>query len=489
MKASRPHQDQAVALLKKSIASGKRRPMLQISTGGGKTFVAAMITQGARAKGNRVCFFVDAISLIDQTVERFNELGITEIGVIQSDHPMMDYKQPVQIASIQTAQNKPGLPPGDIYIVDEAHVTYRRLLQQMADSDKVFIGLSATPWTKGLGNHYDDLIQPITMQGLMDEGYLCPFRVFAPSHPDLSKVKTVAGDYQEDQLAAVMGEDKLLADIVRTWLQRGENRPTIAFCVDRAHAQLVQQRFLSAGVGCGYIDGKTSRAERKAIEEQLNRGELQVVASVGCLTKGVDWSIGCIILARPTKSEMLYTQMVGRGLRVNPEAGPDCIILDHSDTTLRLGFVTDIDKPELCKAKGKEKQKPTERKEPLPKECPSCSFLKPPKVSKCPQCSFEPTRESEIREGSGQLVELGDDRKPKKEKFTKEMKQEWYSGLIHLCKKRGYQPGWVAQKYRQKFGVWPQGLNDIAKEPGMDLVNWENSERIRWAKGKGRQAA
>ena len=78
-----------------------------------------------------------------------------------------------------------------------------------------------------------------------------------------------------------------------------------------------------------------------AIGRRLREGQIKVVCNVYCLTTGVDWDVRCIILARPTKSEILYTQIIGRGLRT-AEGKTDCLVLDHSDTTLRLGFVTDI---------------------------------------------------------------------------------------------------------------------------------------------------
>jgi Helicase conserved C-terminal domain len=91
-----------------------------------------------------------------------------------------------------------------------------------------------------------------------------------------------------------------------------------------------------AGVSAGYIDAYTPSAERKQIERQFHAGEITVVCNVGCLTTGADWDVRCIILARPTKSEMLFVQIIGRGLRT-ATGKLDCLILDHSDTHARLG--------------------------------------------------------------------------------------------------------------------------------------------------------
>jgi superfamily II DNA or RNA helicase len=123
----------------------------------------------------------------------------------------------------------------------------------------------------------------------------------------------VAGDYHEGQLSTVMSEAKLTADIVKTWLEKGEDRPTLAFCVDLAHARKLRDQFEAAGVSCGYVDAFTSRLERNEIAEKFRARLYQVVCSVGTLTTGIDWDVRCIILARPTKSEIRYVQIIGEG--------------------------------------------------------------------------------------------------------------------------------------------------------------------------------
>jgi DNA or RNA helicases of superfamily II len=487
MKELRPHQVKAIKELRHAIGKeGVKRVMLMLATGAGKTVIAAAIIRMAREKGNRVLFVVDAISLIDQTVQSFYDEGICEIGVIQADHPMTEWSRPVQVASVQTLKNR-GMPKADLVIIDEAHCQHEFMNKTMADPEweKVpFIGLSATPWSKGLGNVFQKLIVPVTMQQLMDDKYLCPFRVFAAEHPDLSGVKMVRGDYHEGQLADVMNDGALIADIVATWARLGEGRPTLCFCVDRAHAKQVQLRFEDAGVPAGYIDAFTPDSERRAIRRKLDAGEIKVVCNIGCLTKGVDWAIGCIILARPTRSEMLYVQMVGRGLRVN-EGIPDCIILDHADNTLRMGFVTDLNHAEMCTAKRGERGK-VERKEALPKECagPGCGFIKPPKVKECPVCGFAPNAQSDIEEEDGELVEVTPG-KTAKAKATMVDKQRWLAELNCIARERGYNPNWASQQYRSKFGVWPNQLNRSVVEPaGPEVRSYVRSQQIRYAKSR-----
>ena len=482
----RPHQTKALEMLKYSLGKGHKRPMVQAPTGFGKTVLGQAIVKGALAKGNRVIFCVPAISLIDQTVESFWAAGINQIGVIQADHELTNPNMPVQVASIQTLHRR-RIPDADVVVIDEAHKWFKFYERWFELWNAVpFIGLSATPWTKGLGKHYDDLIIAATTQELIDAGYLSDFRVYAPSHPDLSGVKTRAGDYAEDQLAEVMNENVLVADAVRVWKERGENRPTLCFCVDRAHAKHMQERFKAAGVPAGYIDAYTTREEREEVRKAFHDGSIKVVCNVGCLTTGVDWDVRCIVLCRPTKSEILFTQIIGRGLRT-ADGKDDCLILDHSDTHLRLGFVTDIHHEKLDDGQERKNSK-QERKDPLPKECPSCSFLKPPKVSQCPACGFKPEKTTDIEAGEGELQELKRKQKTNRE-MTAEEKERFYGELLWWADDKGYSQGWASHKYKEKTGVWPnkyKGAPLVAVSE--DTKKWIISQQIRYAKGKKRAA-
>lgn len=477
----RHHQQQAIALLRASLARGNRRVVLQMPTGAGKTRTAAEIVNGALSKGNRVCFTVPAISLIDQTVDAFEAEGIFDLGVIQACHPRTQPNMPVQIASVQSLARR-GLPDVGVVVVDECHMQHEVITKWMVDEPgKTFIGLSATPWARGMADHWQDLVIPVRMQELIDAGFLSPFRVFAPSHPDLSGVSTVAGDYHEGQLADVMSDRVLVADIVQTWQDRACNRPTLVFAVNRAHAAKLQGEFARAGVAMGYCDAHVDRIERAFLFDQMASGELAGIVNVGTLTTGVDADVRCIVLARPTKSEMLFVQMIGRGLRTAPGKA-DCLILDHADNHARMGFVTDIHHHSLLAGQEKRALTRKEKGEPMPKECPACHTLKAPKISECPACGFTPTRQSDIEAEEGELVELT--RKPKKEKFTQDQKSQWMGGLLWVARDKGYSTGWASHKYREKFGVWPQGVDRLAMPPTDELRNWLKSKAIARAKAQ-----
>jgi|ADGO01.1.fsa_nt_gi DNA or RNA helicases of superfamily II len=147
--------------------------------------LGAAIVEGALAKGNRVIFTVPALSLVDQTVIALWNEGIHDVGVIQGDHELTNASRPVQVASVQTLMRRE-IPAADVVVIDEAHKVfdlYGRWMSAPGWERVPFIGLSATPWTKGLGRLFDDLLIAATTEDLIRDGYLSPFRVFAPSHP------------------------------------------------------------------------------------------------------------------------------------------------------------------------------------------------------------------------------------------------------------------------------------------------------------------
>ena len=486
-----PHQEQAIVMLRQALASGSKRPMLMAPTGAGKTVLAASIIDLARAKGRRVIFTVPAIELVDQTAREFYAEGVRDVGVIQADHPMTDPSKPVQIASVQSLQRR-FIPEADLVIVDEAHRVFSFVEDWMTRDDWLavpFIGLSATPWTKGLGRLYDRLIIAATTAGLIEAGRLSPFKVFAPSHPDLAGVRTVRGDYHEGDLSTAMGKGTLTADIVSTWLKLGEDRPTLCFAVDRAHAKTLQVQFEAAGVPTGYIDALTPRDERDAIRRQFKAGAIKVVCNIGVLTTGVDWDVRCIILARPTKSEILYTQIVGRGLRLG-EGKDHCVILDHSDTTLRLGFVTDIHHSKLNDGTPAGGEDDRVAVPPKPKECPNCHYVRAPRVQSCPSCGHVTETISRVEFQDGELVDISGQRKANKEDWAEKI--AFVRQLKAYAVSKGKRDGWVSHKYKARFGVWPNDPRVRYATPAADISpevrSWIQAQNIRYAKSQGRAA-
>jgi len=473
-KILRPHQAASLDMLRSSLGRGNRRVVLQAPTGFGKTVVSAAIMEGALRKGRSVLFTVPRIALVDQAVAECEGQGIDSIGVIQANHPRTDRYARVQVASVDTLARR-DLPekPG-VVIVDECHFGSRVIPQLMeAWPDVHFIGMSATPWARGMGLIWQDLVVAATTASLIEAGFLSRFVVFAPDVPDLAGVKVARGDYTEQGLAEVMGDRKLVGHIAQTWLERGEDRPTLAFGVNCAHARQIAAEFDRAGVATAYCDAFTDRVERQHIERQFRAGDVRVVCSVRTLTTGVDWPVSCIIDAAPTQSEMLHVQRIGRGLRINP-GSEECVVLDHAGNSLRLGLVTDIHHETLDATEPGARQA-KKAPEKLPKPCAACGVLHTGRV--CPACGMERKPGSGLETVDGDLVEVTGAKVP-----TMQDKQRFWSMALALDAKRGRGGRLAKGLYRGKFGVWPRGLADRHLPPDGAFLRYEHSRRIAYAK-------
>jgi DNA repair protein RadD len=481
----RPRQVALNERIDAAIGEGCRRLIAQAPTGFGKTNLAAHRLRHLQGSGRRAIFTVPALSLVDQTIEKLFAEGVTNVGVIQASHRMTNRDRLIQVATPQSLQRRE-IPDADEIIVDEVHIwfakLYPKLLGDPRFADVPIIGLTATPWSRGLGKHFHRLIIGATTAQLIEDKFLSSFRSFAPASPDLTGVRTIAGDYHEGDLADAVNKTTLVANVVETWQAQANNRPTLCFAVDRAHAKHLQQQFIAAGVSAEYIDAYTPAFERWEIGKRFHAGEVKVVCNVGCLTTGVDWDVRCIILARPTKSEILYVQMVGRGLRT-AEGKADCLILDHSDNHTRLGFVTDIHHEKLDDGEPK-RAAVVDKAEALPKKCIKCSFLKPPKMLQCPCCGFIPVPQPGAVHRDGELVELTSRSEAKQ--ATKHDQITFYSELRGFAQERGYKTGWAAQQYRTKFGSFPPwSWNDFPSLiPTRATRMWVKSRQIAYAKAR-----
>jgi hypothetical protein len=470
---------------------------MQAPTGFGKTVLASAIVNNARERRKKVLYTVPTIGLVDQTVEMFYSQKIYDIGVIQANHNMTDWSQPVQIASVQTLSKRETMPDADLVMVDECHKWFS-FYERWMSKDKMpewgdipFIGLSATPWTKGLGSWFTHFHRASTTQQMIDDGHLSRFRVYAPTHPDLSEVKTLAGDYHEGQLSKAMQQGSLVADAVETWQRLWGKDKTLCYAVDRAHAKHLQQQFEAAGVPCGYQDAFTKDNERAALKRDFHSGAIKVVCNVGTLTVGIDWDVRCISMCRPTKSDMLFVQIVGRGLRT-ADGKDECLILDHSDNHTRLGFVTDIDASYTGLHVGRtpdHSNRGTAIR--LPKECPKCAYLKPPKLALCPACGFKAEVQSSVKPDAGELRELHPKPKVDKKKFagaptTQEEKTIFFAELKGYAHARGYKDGWAANQYRECVGTWPaHDMKHVRPVyPGASTMSWIKSRLIAYAKSR-----
>lgn len=476
-------------------------------TGWGKTIVAAHVIRRNLERRKRTTFVVDSLGLVEQTVHRLYEEGITDVGVIQGEHEMHNLARPVQVASVQTLSRRGLFPHSDLVIIDECHMGYRHIKEWLRKDTNgtLFVGLTATPYREGMGDEYETLIPTLTTQEAIAKGILCPPRVFSCGHPDLrkrlKKVKVVAGEYVTNQLSETMQDKELTGNVVTTWLERWGKGKTLVFGVDRMHAQSLMRRFEGAGARCGYQDGDTPEHSgvnrfsgefevgRDELRAKFHDGEIDIICSVGTMTKGIDWDVRCISLARPTKSPTLFKQIIGRGLRSAPGKNC-CVVFDHGLCTQELGFVTEIECEELHRTKdGKGRDtKPKKFVIKYAKECPQCHAFREPGKRACEGCGFEPTSQTPWIETDAELQEVDRQTLPKKatRQFSMAQKMVFLAELKSYAAMKGYQRGWAAQKYRSKFAVWPD--NSIAecapRQPSVETLSWIKAEQIRWSKSK-----
>jgi DNA repair protein RadD len=291
-----------------------------------------------------------------------------------------------------------------------------------------------------------------------------------------------AGDFQQDELADAMDLPQITGDIVKTWLERREDRPTLAYRVNRKHARHVAECFLEVGVAAEYMDGLTQREDREATFMRFATGETRVIVNVGVLTMGIDVDARCVIDAKPTKSKMLFCQTIGHGLRT-AEGKANCIILDHAGDHLRLGLVTDLGEEQLND--GSERQnggKEREKSDPLPCLCKSCKAVMPRSAKVCQACGEAVAVASLVRVATGELVELGSRQSGRGE--TAEWEKKVFFSELQGAKKPHYKLGWPAMQFRNRFGYWPPNHYDDLPTPSPSLStrNWLKSRQIAFAK-------
>jgi superfamily II DNA or RNA helicase len=176
---------------------------------------------------------------------------------------------------------------------------------------------------------------------------------------------------------------------------------------------------------------------------------------------------------------MLYQQIIGRGLRTHP-GKLDCLVLDHTSSTERLGLVTDIEWRELDDGRPKPPATPRDLEEAKPVECIECHFVKPPKTPTCPNCGFEMKHVSKVVTINGTLREIKG-----KRAHSRADKQTWWSGFLTYASQRGKSHKWALAQYKTKFGVWPCKLRDVPGPLTDEMRDWIKSRAIAYARSQG----
>lgn len=490
----RQYQTDAVNELRAGFASGVLRQVLVAPTGSGKSVMAHEIVARAREKGKRVLFVVNRIQLVNQFSRRLLQAGITH-GIVRGEDTRAPHS-PVVVASIQTIARR-GVDPFDVIVIDEAHAVpgskdYRKLLA--AHPNAAVLGLTATPWAKGMAKEFDDIgilfqraVVAAKYSELIEQGHLVDCDVWAPSEPDMKGAQTVRNafgdlDYSDKAAAERMDKPQITGDILKHWIKIAPNTNTVIFASSIDHSKNIVAAFRGAGYPAEHISAYTPLDEREAIFARHASGETKILSCVALLREGWDApECETMILARPTRSVTAYIQMAGRVLRPAP-GKPKAVLIDHTGTAKKLGFPTED--RDMTLDDGKPRVTVAERA-PL-KPCPACGYIDHYRgithnVKGCFACGFiAKHKPKEVEVADGVLQRL------KKGQASREDKQRLWGELLFIADERGYSHGWASHKYRSKTGVWPRGLDDIPVQPTPATRGWIKSEQIRWAKSQER---
>jgi DNA repair protein RadD len=449
----RPYQRQLVDDTRFQLQLGRKKVLIVLPTGGGKTVCFSYIAESSSKKGNRVCVLVHRAELLDQASRSMP----VRHGLIAAGRSM-DLSHSVQIASVQTLARRLHQLPKDFFqllIVDEAHHTTAGTWASVVehfDSARL-IGVTATPIRldgRGLGEHYESMVVGPSAQWLTDNGFLSQAKVLAPPGIQTSGLRKKMGDFDMKQAEGLLQEGQAMGDCLTHYRQHLDGQTAIAFCCSVAHSQAVAGLFQANGVAAASIDGKMDVNRRRSLLASLGRGEIKVLTSCALIGEGVNVpSVGGCILLRPTSSIGLHLQMIGRCLRVSP-GKKRAVILDHVGNTLRLGHHLEDREWTLDGERKTKREKCTSVK-----VCPKCFAAMSSQASECEECGHRFTVERrELKTVAGTLQELQVEKAQKKQKRIDQGKARTLDELIALGKSRGYKypVAWARKIYSSRGG-------------------------------------
>jgi len=367
----RPYQIEALEALDLHMRTKETNPCVVIPTGGGKSILMAWAIQQWKRDYPpfRVVILAHRKELVEQNAAELVGLWPGgDIGIYSAALHKRDMDSAVTFAGIDSIFRKWGeFPPFDVIIVDEAHRVPARgegkYLQFIAgcksqNKNLKVIGLTATPFRMGCGPicHKDHILNEVCYDAnvgdLIAQGYLCRLRSkVGDIQPDLEQVKrNSGGDYITKSLAGAVDTPDIVQQAIRSAMEiiiREERKSVVFFCVDVKHCKDVSLELRKFGIDAPMVTGKTPAAKRDQIADAFKAGQLRAICNVNVYTEGFNAKrIDCIVLLRPTLSEGLYVQMVGRGLRVHPDK-QDCLVLDYGHCIDTHGPIDCIDAGEV----------------------------------------------------------------------------------------------------------------------------------------------
>ena len=494
----RDYQNRAIEKLREVFRSGKRRPVMVLPTGAGKSIVFGQIISNILERGNAVLWIVHRRNLVKQMQDVLMDHFGIDAGIIMAGIES-DTNQPAQLCTIQTFTRRMDLSlfgenrflvDADVVLIDEAQHSVSRSYEKVIKyyKDKIIIGCSATPSRldgRGLGEVYDSIVDVAGVKELTEMGHLSPARYFVPNKIDLNGVKTVMGDYAVKGLDGKVNRTKLIGDIVQNWLRLAGNRKTLVYAVNVKHSKAICQEFQKAGVNAEHLDARSSDEDREDVFRRMENGETTVITNVGLYTEGLDLpAAACVVIARPTKSMGLYRQMAGRGLRPYPGKS-DVIILDHGNVVETHGLV---DWETIWSLDGTKQawSKPKREKTVALVKCRACNYVFMG-GSVCPLCGTEVkgfgkkivTIEAELEELDAKNLRHD----------TVVDKRRYLGMLKHFVNDRGYSHKMINAKYRSRYDCWPHHtIADVEPiTPDQAFLNLMRHDFIKYSKQKKKE--
>lgn len=410
----RDYQLEAIEALRDGVRQDMRRQVLVAPTGAGKTIIATHLLREADRKGSYSLFLVDRVSLVDQTSATLDEYGIHH-GVIQADHPRWEPRANVQVCSIQTLAKRslPRVP--NLAIWDECHIRFaatRNYLDSLPDCVKV--GLTATPFTRGMGNDWQRAVNVRTTRSLIDGGHLVEPTIYVAKSPEDSAYERNNFGEFTDRSAAAAGIE-IVGDVVSEWSRKTQEHfggpvKTIVFSATVEHGRELCSAFAAAGHNfqqISYMDKDDDERRGKIAEFRRPDSEIQGLVSCGVLTRGFDVpDVQCGISCRPyRKSLSSHLQEIGRVMRPYGEA-KRALWLDHSGNIERFAVdmfdvwehgAGELDHAEKQDSKARERN--AEEREKV--VCPECSGAL--RGNTCMACGWERPARSGIVAVEGEL--------------------------------------------------------------------------------------
>ena len=488
----REHQQDVVERLREGFKAGHKRQLLYAPTGFGKTEVAMYLMKAVADNRKRAAMVLDRIVLVEQTSQRLSKYDIDH-GVMQSQHWRWRPYERLQVCSVQTLERRKDFPDFDLIIVDECHVSRAATNKWILNNPDVnVIGLTATPFTAGLGNVYTHVVSGMPTQQLIEKKWLSPLRVYICKEIDMLGVKKVAGEFAANDVSE--RGMQITGDIVAEWIKKthdvfGGPRKTIVFCAGVDHGRDLERQFKDQGYNFVSISYKEDDEFKRQTIEDFARPDTNIhgLIATDILTRGFDVPDVVIgVSARPfSKSLSSHVQQMGRVMRPH-DSKQFALWLDHSGNFLR--FREDWDRVYAEGVHELSEQVETTKKEPTEKEkkesiCPKCQALMA--GSECSQCDYvRPARQTVISV-PGEMVELGENVQ------QRDVTRLFYAELMTYARQKGYKLGWAAHKYKERYGVFPpKDWNaDSQRQVSLATTGWLRSRNIAYAKAKAKRAA